>query len=1152
MKKLGVSILLLLSAAGSVTWRANALNHLVPQVSAQGSVSADESVCANQGKNIDLLQYMRPSALNGGGSGKSFGLPGCRVTAEGINEAVTSQTIQVVSKPITGEPSDPLPADIAQTGFLLQKGGTNNEEWWFYDNSNVYLYQDISWENTCTDNGVRAMYREQNTLPGEPVWGGPYKRCLSDGESTSATHRYLSYESSSNNVCTVDWGGDVGENYSMEQGVTFRVTKVVDNEGNYLAEEGIAPNIKDTIMVELTGGPGAGEKRFYSRGWGLTGYYAAVGGKVMFHVRASANGEELPTTCSGEEAGSIFGKKRDENNKVMWPIEELPEALEDKDYIKAGQILANEGYAAKCVAQFSAKTEWGGEYAAWIDQHPGETLRVPTRSQENFDASGGKLPFVRDDEESVALNASVENYMSVLNGKNQGLDEYEEKLAQSPAISLLTKEQQYHLKEFNLHDRKAVCDYYPTATPCPLWQPEPGAIHDLEDTYTYMMQYKITGRRLAHPYGPDITVSEAEFNGLRERFDEVPTDMQRADDLSFVVLVKELPKDHKEGLVAWFSDIFNTNKLFNYISPLSPEEIKADPYDNENNEYKRDTVAAIAFPVPAFNINTSFEHYQLQPATWTAKQALTPMRINQQDQGLEEARRDINLQKTKMAQAIAYDSDKRNINPIGKAFFAPDGEDYDPMTRALVDFADDSASGCQGLVAEGAKDMKYSTTYSESDNYITKTGFSMFSDIFTEVTGNLSPLSSAVNLNTNAYLGEGADEIRDADEAYIKAIVVTRIPEKDWGEKMKNAYLTQNQLTQLSEDLADYHIAAAAVGDDPAAIDAVTASHKILGDKVPYKKDLTLENFYNWGSEKAAVEFVDLSKCTDESGARIEGASCLSTLTASVVAKTPGVGLGDFGRTLNEVTSLVALVSAPYKSARREHIINSKNPEEYLTGASGRKGQAESDKGADSTSSRPKPVAACDGGSRITSGEGAVHYCTDSGRACTPTAGQCTYMDASNNVGNWKSSSDPTMACADLIPYAACTYKGSLLGNMVNSQGQFDPSGTKTACEYVVETAQSPEYGISPRLALAIWGEESGFGSIGGAMFGYNPPNSSKHFDLDYQLKGMLGLAKAAPSYEAFMLKYSSANDLTNGTFCTNPHFPGRVKDYYNYLGPGR
>jgi hypothetical protein len=1153
MKKLRALILFsLLIAIGMVTWRVTSVQQLVPQVSAQASISDDESVCTSQGKEIDILQYLRPSALSSGGSGQRYTVGGCYVDSEtGETKSDYTDDVQVLSKPITGEPDPKLPAALAATGFISEKGDAAadiDDEWWFFDNDNVYLYQDKSWDNKCGD-GSPAFYREQNELPGEPTWGGPYKRCLNNNESTSATHVYFSYNFESGQACDADWGGDVGVAPGMTQGVTFKVVKVVDENGNYLAEEGIAPNVPDTIMIELTGGPGAGEKRFYSKGYGLSGYYAEVASGTTFHVRVGADGTEL---CDGEITPTL-GKKREENNKVLWPIEELPEALADKDYIKAGQVMAKEGFAAKCVAQFSAKTEWGGAYERWIELNEGKTLLVKdVQSQENFDASGGKLPFVRSDIESPALNSSVENYMSVLNGKNQGFDEYEEKLAQAPAISLLTMEQQYHLKQFNLLDRKAVCDYYPFA-PCALWEPEPGAIHDLEDTYTYMMQYGITGRQLAKPYDPALGISETEFYGLRERFDEVPTDMQRADDLACMVLVKELPKDHKEGLLAWFADLFNTNTLINYISPLSPEEIKADPYDNQNDEYKRDSVAAVCFPVPSFNINTSFEHYQLEHPTNTAKRALTPDWMNQQDQGMEEARRDIYLKRVQAVQQIPYaGTDKRNINPIGKPFHAPGG-DYDPMTRALVDLADDAAGGCQGLVAEGAVDMKYSTKYSESDAYTTKIGFNMYSDLFlTEFTNNLSALATAVNMKTNEYLGEGADEIRDYDQAYIKAIYVGRYPQdpnEDWGEKIKNAYLTEKQLVQLSEDLADYHIAAAAVGDDPAAIDAVTESHKILGDVIPYKKDLTLENFYNWGAQKMVEEFYDPAKCTDETGATIPGASCINTLNVSVVADTPGVGVGDFGRTLNDITRITALVSALHGSPQEEHAKSSKNPEEFLTGSPTRKGQ-ESSKSTGSTSSRPKPVAACDGGSRITSGENAVHYCVDSGRACTPTAGQCTYMDASNNIGNWKSSSDPTKDCADLIPYAACTYKGSLLGNMVNAQGQFDTNGTQTACQYVVDTAKSR--GISPRLALAIWGEESGFGAVGGAMFGYNPPNSAKHFDLAYQLDGMLDLAGEASSYENFMLKYSSLDDLTNGTFCTNPHFPGRVKDYYNYLGPGR
>mgnify|MGYP001171482038 CR=1 FL=1 len=237
-------------------------------------------------------------------------------------------------------------------------------------------------------------------------------------------------------------------------------------------------------------------------------------------------------------------------------------------------------------------------------------------------------------------------------------------------------------------------------------------------------------------------------------------------------------------------------------------------------------------------------------------------------------------------------------------------------------------------------------------------------------------------------------------------------------------------------------------------------------------------------------------------------------------------------------------------------------------------------------------VAQCvDGSGSMTAGETAIHFASSRNPACNAFVSSDKYgsyaitpegeniLSLTEYLGsnfhyipNWKNPDDLPFGnakefCEKLYSFAACTFPGALLQNPVNSDGQWDDAGTMTACEYVVEKAQ--EAGVSPRFAMAIWGEESGFSADqfrNAYAFGIT---SQEPLDLKAQVASFVGTVangryeknpvhtthaagidtdrENANAYLDFLEQYSDEKPGSN-QFCTNKFFPGQVKTYYDFL----
>lgn len=221
-----------------------------------------------------------------------------------------------------------------------------------------------------------------------------------------------------------------------------------------------------------------------------------------------------------------------------------------------------------------------------------------------------------------------------------------------------------------------------------------------------------------------------------------------------------------------------------------------------------------------------------------------------------------------------------------------------------------------------------------------------------------------------------------------------------------------------------------------------------------------------------------------------------------------------------------------------------------------------------------EPVAQCQGGPRITSGETARHYCASTGQQCSaselaPVAGEpqrcALYVSSVHSVeSTWRDPYDPIRGiaptspenirriCDQLYSYVACTYPNSLIQNRVNSSGAFDTNGSLTACEYIIQ--ESVNQGVSPRYVLAMCLEESGLEEKGPAgdtaalcgnvVFG-------DRTNLRDQVTGVINTMRDK-NYLTFLRRFSgelrSRDVSAPNEFCNNVYFPARVKTFYDYL----
>ncbi|MEP7103231.1 MAG: M23 family metallopeptidase [Candidatus Dojkabacteria bacterium] len=221
------------------------------------------SVC---GDKIDLLQYMFAE------SAPSYEVKYCTKDGPGPSP----QTFQVEQTTFEGHDA-----------FKLKKN--NDYELYYYDNQNIYFVEDTSWDGLCP-NGQRAYYRVFG--PSDQV-GGPIPRCWSPGESQTSSQKIKRFirdsDQPSGTACTNDF---------EVTNPTYQVD-IASSGSNGPQISSLYVN-NGTIVLRSTGGAGAGEEKYYSKGFGLTGFYFNNGGNVDFHSSIQTDSDDPTLKCNEE------------------------------------------------------------------------------------------------------------------------------------------------------------------------------------------------------------------------------------------------------------------------------------------------------------------------------------------------------------------------------------------------------------------------------------------------------------------------------------------------------------------------------------------------------------------------------------------------------------------------------------------------------------------------------------------------------------------------------------------------------------------------------------------------------------------------------------------------------------------------------------
>lgn len=332
------------------------------------------------------------------------------------------------------------------------------------------------------------------------------------------------------------------------------------------------------------------------------------------------------------------------------------------------------------------------------------------------------------------------------------------------------------------------------------------------------------------------------------------------------------------------------------------------------------------------------------------------------------------------------------------------------------------------------------------------------------------------------------------------------------------------------------------------------------------------ENFTN--NEDDRIRYYDPTGAVDENGNPIQ-----YTITSGTKISRPEVGFTarfrDMGRVFNHstraVTQLIFGEGTAILNCARNVLNPSTNTEDFLRNCQTRGSNVSEGTTPDDDSylaTEVIPTDDCRSFARIGGGPTSVPF---TGRQCTAADGPAGSVgkpafvyDASYNIANWKSASDTAPCNEALYKYVVCTNgpgptqdgmtrqgnAPALIAHEVDELGNFKQGTGKTACEYVVQEAQKA--GVSPKLALAMWGEESGFSAFQVADWGViSRPNVRETKSLTQQLTGFLGTVNSHSSYLGFLLAYSGERDKSQTPpvlFCNNREFPARIKTFYDYF----
>ncbi len=885
-----------------------------------------------------------------------------------------------------------------------------------------------------------------------------------------------------------------------------------------------------------------------------------VNGKLF-----TTGGTEVSSNCEGSGTGgngydlSIYPEYGiDETMFYLSPIKNVIDGPSSQRTVPMlRKELALQGYEPYCAVEgVSVEPKWTKDIInRYFELYPDGYKELKVDAVETLDFTNAKYPLWRDVSNKQFLLTSLEEYFGFRDVYET--DPADSVLTSSPINSLLSEPQLCVQGWKNLVAQQLACERLEDPSSCDLLtRPIPDTSYTVATALGLLQKYDPNYREGRAVAGcADLVggatlndlgvVEEAEARTLKKVLINTPTYFDRAYRYGFVVaVVHSLEPETDSGNVA--------NKIFNFFT-------------NTTRKLKpRDEVLVAAFKLPDIGTNKgggddSGSQFWSDPLDLTRKVLSTKETLQTHEDVDRPAFREMILQNAVNAE---IQNDTMPIYCYDGSFPGGTGTTSckNELTKALVDIINGSNQGCGE-----AEPVKVITDLAGLDNVEETYGkvfngdnggqvmLNLFVNDKTHQQGDIynpqraetddpaeklqSLFTLAKDASPNTWPAANAETKVDFYVVYPMGFELLAVE-----KAMKGAFFTKEQIDALDQD--------------PSIIDGFEMTGMAMGlaagsdsfDFNDYKKQ-----------EKG-----ECGTTTDPLTGAVTNNECNKTATVSVKQEGAGVGVlgGRFGFWMRNVQkALNARESSAWK-----YFDSCKTTEEFLLGKCtggnfGQEGTGENTGEGEVTGDdfdTLESVAQCFGGPRITSGETSEHIDTDGTGECTGKTTRLFVPDL-HNIPRWKSAGDDGINCDDLYSYADCTYPESLIQNPVNSEGIFVESGNTTACEFVVSEAK--KLGVSPRLALAMWGEESGFSHYRVPALGViRTPNENGEWvtappeDLGAQVRIFARTLQSYDNYLSFLEAYSGeergSEDPSPNQFCNNPNFVARLKTYYDYLGP--
>lgn len=857
-----------------------------------------------------------------------------------------------------------------------------------------------------------------------------------------------------------------------------------------------------------------------------------INGKVFTNA-----GTDVTDNCSGKSGAGGYDLSKyksygiDPNLFFLTPLR-----YTDKDHENIGsdpkkqldylrRELVNSGYEAYCASEnIKIKAEFSPEDLVnkFLRQYP-TGVNFQTDSVLSISTKNAQYPLWRDTSDKQFLTSSLEEYFGFKDVHVK--DPSSAEITSAPINSLMSQKQMCVQGWRNLVAQQLACERLEDPSKCSLLgRPIPDTRFTVNTLLDEIAEFEPAYRDGGELKGCDrIFSTEFEKNRdvilMKEGLINTPTYIDTAYRYGFIVAAVETTPPNKNGNFA--------TRIFNFFTGKT-----------EDNSPKHEVLIS-AFKLPDIGTNKgggddSGHQFFNDPLDLTRKVVSTAKQNDVHENVLRSEKRRDNLTaatnvtvQNKDNRIFCYDGTFGTANGTGTTTCEI------PLSKALTDIINGYAKGC-----------------GETENVTSITNSAGLGDI-TDDNGKVFNDDNGRNVLKNLFLGDDTHmttgdydpQIAETDEPADKLESIFTVNDKTWSgknlETNVNYYIVYPmgyEIEQVEKAIQGTFFTKQQIAD----MDNDPKSNKGLEFKGISMSLQGGSGGWNFEDKEQTDTGEDKKECIDpETGELI---FCTKDITVDIEQDgQPSAGI--FGGKLGFIMKKVQTALNTKTSDAFAYFNSCKTTEELLLGKC--RGGKNTGSGEILDPDEIVAVAMCQEGSlRMTTGEKAEHVEIQNPVGACVGKKTTIFDENIHDIPDWKNPNDPVIDCADLYSYAACVYPKTLVQNSVNSEGQFTSNSPQTACEYVVNFAKNA--GISPRFALAMWGEESGFSNYRVADLGVI---SQPAQDLGAQMDFFSRTVNSYSNYLDFLLAYSG-EERTENQFCNNRFFPARLKSYYDHLAP--